>query len=320
MLAFKNLEALLTFIETYLSKYFDLDQKIPDAYMLLERGSLKEIVTTAKKNAFDKGIDGRLIEIALFPIDDFMDEGPRKNITYRRLIYFKGLMQDLNSLLQSGGETDLKSEVIQLLVYRNFNSHYLLVYLTATIRLEVQSQPTLSAQMDKFNYWTKLFNQFHVKPGSALKYDMSSIKDQLVTWLEQEITYLEKKKQLTLPLASPEQGSEADNFKVQTNLSVAQLALFIRLLKELGYVENKNQTELLTFFARHLGSVRNENISPDSLRAKYYNIERTAVNSVQAILTKMIERSKKGGWILFYAASDWTIDLLADLAAGVLIM
>jgi hypothetical protein len=311
-LAYQSLEELLTFIETYFSKYFDLDQKIPDTYMLLERRSLKEMVGTLTEKANETNVCSRLTEIALFPLTDFANEDSGKNISYRRLIYLKGLVRDISSLLQKEGEADLKFELIKLLVYRNFNSHYFLVYVTDNVRTDIHNQPTIAAQLDKLNYWLKLLYQFQVKPDSALKYGKPSIKDQLATWLTEEINYLEKKKQLTLMLPPSEPLDETESFKVGTICSVSQLACI--LLKETGLITNKNQTELIAFFSKHYSSIRNENISSDSLRVKYYNIEKATLNAVQLLLERMIEHSKKGRWLIFYVSGDLMADLVMEVA------
>jgi hypothetical protein len=99
-LSFKKLEELLTFIETHFSKYFDVDQKIPDAYSFLEKRSLRVPSGVAEKKAAQH-LDRELVHIAFFPFNDFTNEESEKSITYRRLIYLKALLRDIDSILQS---------------------------------------------------------------------------------------------------------------------------------------------------------------------------------------------------------------------------
>jgi hypothetical protein len=178
---------------------------------------------------------------------------------------------------------------------------------------------TLPELLDKLHYWLKLLNQLHTKPGASLKHDRLQAKDQLVTWLEQEIGYIETKKQLTLMLPTATRSPKPDpQFKVNTNLSVPQLALFIRLLREVGIISNKNLTEVIGFFARHFSSPRSEKISADSLRLKYYNSEKATSDSVQSVLTHMLEFCKKMNLLVLYATSEVIIDNFACCLRGII--
>lgn len=311
-----SLEDLLTFIETYFSKYFDQSQKIPDAYVQLEKKSFIEKLEEIKSMTQDRNLDFTLTEIIFDPVQRFVNAASEKDISYRRLMYLKQLLRDMKNLLADPPEEDIFTSVFKLLAYLNFNSRKFVIYATNCIGREVKDQISLADQLEKLRHWLKILNQNHVKPCFALKNNNPSVQEQVSIWLTEEINYHEKRKQqlsLMLPPAEPLQEA----FKVTTIFSVPQLAFTIRLLKDVGIVTNRNQTELIRFFSKNFGSARNENISAESLRIKYYNVEKSTVSSVQALLIKMVEQTKKGKWFIFYASGDFINDFVLECALAV---
>jgi hypothetical protein len=77
-------------------------------------------------------------------------------------------------------------------------------------------------------------------------------------------------------------------FKVVTELSVAQIACFVRLLVESGVIKNKNRAELITFYAVYTQSKKQENISPESFRTRFYNIEESARQEIRGTIIQLL--------------------------------
>lgn len=289
---YKGLEELLTFIETYFSKYFNQDEKIPQAYVLMAGKEILHNLEILEEQAKQKNVDTELMRIALFPVKDFATEPLKKSISFRRLIYLKQLVKDLKFTLKDKTNETYSDDVFGLLFYLNFNTYFFLTYTTDKISEEVKEQTTLGNQVERLSFWVKLLNQNQVKPGFALKHDRPSIQEQLGMWLAEEIHFIEKKKQLTFLMSPSGPVVKTESFKVNTILSVPQLAYSIRLLKEAGIITNPNQTELIRFFSQHFSTPRNQNVSSESLRIKYYNVERSSVRSIQGILDRLVEHTK----------------------------
>ena len=290
---YESLEELLTFFETYFSKYFNQDEKIPSTYAQMARKEIIENLKLIEAEAKEKELDSTLLNILLYPAKDFVDDPSKRNVTFRRLIYLKQLTRDLIMILRKQTKATYTDDVCLHLFYLNFNSYYFLTYTTDKISNEVRELTTLVDQVERLSFWIKLLNQNQVKPGFALKTERLSIQEQLGIWLSEEIHFIEKKKQLTFMMPPSMPLAKTESFKVNTILSVPQLAYLIRLSKEAGLITNQNQTELLRFFAEHFSSAKNKNVSSESLRVKYYSVERSSVRSVETILERMVAYSKK---------------------------
>ena len=76
--------------------------------------------------------------------------------------------------------------------------------------------------------------------------------------------------------------------KVETDMSVAQLAYFCRIMYDLQYFQNKNQTEMLKVAANNFTTANAQEISLKSLKAKYYNIDQSTRQNVRKRLQEML--------------------------------
>ncbi len=108
----------------------------------------------------------------------------------------------------------------------------------------------------------------------------------------EEIYFLEKKHQLTMSVTMPKQENEKTE-PIYTSLSVPQLAFFVKLLVDTGVVHNRNQTELLKTISKTIRTNRNEIISAESLRNKYYNVDKAATDSVKNVIINLLNQVNK---------------------------
>jgi hypothetical protein len=180
----------------------------------------------------------------------------------------------------------------------NFNSFYFLQLATTKIRNEVESLHSINSQLEHLSLALKKLNQAQVKPSFVLKPKRDSLKDLLSNWLEEEIYFLEKRRQLTLMIPQGDMKIENETekeFKVKTILSVPQLAYSIRLLKDSGIITNENKSELIRFFSKNFSSAHSENISSGNFKKDYFSYEKAAVTHVQGVLNRLLLHSKKEG-------------------------
>ncbi|WP_425391596.1 hypothetical protein [Ekhidna sp.] len=76
--------------------------------------------------------------------------------------------------------------------------------------------------------------------------------------------------------------------KVETDMSVAQLAYFCRIMYDLQYFQNKNQTEMLKVAANNFTTANAQDISLKSLKAKYYSTDNSTKASIKKRLLEML--------------------------------
>jgi len=137
-----------------------------------------------------------------------------------------------------------------------------------------------------------MYNQTPVRPSIAYLPKQKSIKDFMIEWLLEEICYLEKKEQLS-GNGTAMTITQEKNFKVVTELSVSQVACLIRLLVKTGVIKNKNQKQLIEFYAAYTQSKKQENISFESFRSKFYNIEESSKQDIRDLMIRLLNEIRK---------------------------
>ena len=202
-------------------------------------------------------------------------------VSYRELYYLKELQREI-LLLADRKETD----IINLLIYLNFNcirffNYYILQLVELTKDIDTGLIEFYSLQL-------KIVNQLPVKPGFIFKVQLPFIRDQIGTWVTEELYFLEKRHQLNALISDSKNEEPAFTPKVQTSLSVAHLSLGLKLLMDAGVITNRNPTELMRMVARNFSTEKRESISENSLRNKVYNIESGTVEGMKEVIIRLM--------------------------------
>lgn len=108
------------------------------------------------------------------------------------------------------------------------------------------------------------------------------------------MSFLEKRQQLTLNIAVKPSEGLPDDFKLNTKLSVPQLAYLTKIFIESGVLQNRNQREVLKFLAQFVRTKKAENISAESLRSKFYNVEENTKETVKDVLIGLLNHIRRG--------------------------
>ncbi|MCV9387891.1 hypothetical protein [Reichenbachiella ulvae] len=289
-----SLEELLTYIEKYFSKYFSLKAKIPDCYRIIANRDFQEYLPDIEYSLKRKGVNIRLLQIVLVPFGQFKEIRNREKTSFRKLIYLKEMLKELQELAENEHENEeLDGDILSNMMYLNYNSFRFFGYYTRFIKLCYQKEDTLYGQMENLAWFNKCISQTQIKPGVAYKPRQKSLKENLLDWLDEEVLYLEKQQQLSLNLSPNKYEDFPMDFKLHTNLSVAQLAYLIKVFIDSGVFKNRNQREVLRFLARFMRTKRAENVSAESLRTKFYNVEHNTKEGVKDLLINMINHIRK---------------------------
>lgn len=98
---------------------------------------------------------------------------------------------------------------------------------------------------------------------------------------------------ISLDLSKPQKiqasaTTHIDHPKIETSLTVAQLAYLCRLFHDLGYFTNGTQIEILKVVSAHFVTANASEISLNSLRAKYYGPDEPTKKNVKARIIEML--------------------------------
>lgn len=271
----RHLETTLRFIEDFFSNYFDRNAKVPITYLEV---SLEQLCKQLQKlKEINKDTSPELTNIIT---NNFRSLFKRKNagITYNQLMYQKDLMSELMAEAANS-----EAAIKKVLFYFNFNDADYIAYLYSQLTFLIEPLASKDEKITALRYEQKAINQLPVRLNVQLSSHVPSLKEQVNQWIEEEIKFIEAN-QATLPIKSEHEPDE----KIHTSLSVAKLALLIRLLVLDKIVTNRIVAQVLRIVIKMFTTLQKETISFGSIETKYHNPDRGTISAVKDMLFRWI--------------------------------
>jgi hypothetical protein len=292
---YAKLEELLSFIEKHFSRYFDLNTKVPDSYRYIASNTFQIRIPKLKQELLARNLSVSLVSFLVEPFTEFIQH-KEVAVSFKRLIFLKELYKEIENLVRS----DLKEEELHKLVcasmlYINYNSLKFFNHCARKIKESYHAKETLNEQLEKLSHYLKIINQQQEKPGFSYKQSHKSLKEQLSEWVTEEIIFLEKKQQLSLPFAGerPTKDFAEKEFKIHLDSSVPRVAYFIKILIETRLIKNQNVLDVIRFFSTYISTGRATNVSAESFRTKFYNTEDSAKQAVEKDIVMLLNHIRK---------------------------
>jgi hypothetical protein len=274
----KSLLALIDHLQAYFPRFFDGKANAPQAYYRRCLQRWRGAYTALSQSLSAAPIDQGLKECLRSYIKEMTDPERPFGFTFRALCYFEKWLEQLSVLnfYDKGTNEQLNKALIRL----DFNYLEYLVYQQDRIRVALKEHP------DQLEY---LRQEQCTLPASPLPggftYDplWPSLRGMLTEWLSGEIRAREK---IAGTVAAGNSCFQPQ--KIPLDLSVAQLAFFIRLFYDGQFVATRNLTEIFKLVALHYRTKRQPMISPGSLSKEYYGTDQFTAAGVRGILQKML--------------------------------
>lgn len=297
---------LLLFMKDEFRHYFDEDERIPANQFLIIEYEFKPRLSKIKKSLSKAGHDQVLVDLIPEIFAQHCCFQNSSKLTYRKVRYFKTVMAALEKVNPDEIISSHYPPLPALLVYLNFNASSFKNYLVKLIHAEINSGASIEDKIETISFHHKEISQLTIKPGMSLSPAMASVQLDLVTWLFNEMSHLEKKQTLGIvaPIQFKDNGSQDGETGIYSQLTVEELALFLKSLKETGLVKNKNMKQVARSIARDWHSKQKENISWQYLYNSMSTYEMNTVSSLDSKLMDMVNwlRKMRGGLkvILFF--------------------
>lgn len=258
------LNGLLGFLLNSYPEYLNLNVQAPKSYVRVMQENI-----TRLKTAFLYGVvDAKLGEVLDIYWSEISETGAR--YSFAALHYGERLTE---ALLGAPDEQAAERVLDQL----NFNHLAYFNYRRQKIRCGMSPFPITERKAFLEARYLELFTVPSCR-SSAYHADWPTLTEMLSAWLKEELAMLP---QQTVP-AAPE--------KLPLNLSVSQLALWIRLWQDQGLFGTDNLAEVFRFFARHYRTKRQEHISRGGLSKEYYGAGQVTAAVTRDQLRQMTDR------------------------------
>lgn len=290
--AIASIQELMQFIEKHFLRYFDQDGNAPQSYVAIEVTNALSHLAQISERTKALSLDSQLEELILHPIRKFVVMAENKLVTYRQVMYVKEVTKEILRILGSENKSSSQYEedIRTLFLYLNLNTLRYFRYFTSYVNSSLSELDTTLARIERLAFFLKLSNQTQIKPGVAYNVKVPNLKEQLTDWIAEEIAYLEKIQRLNDKNST---SMVPDDFRLQTEMSVSQLAYLVKIFLDTKIIYNKNVSELIRFFSRFFQTRKLERISYESFRVRYYNTEEGTRRSVRTILMRLVDHINK---------------------------
>lgn len=297
---FSCLSALSEFLELYAQKYLDMDAPLPPFRSGGIADAIKEQMPHIRKQLQASEVSGALMEV----IGNLLEEALqyKDTLTYRQWYPLRELMEIVLRLPVEEGEPqpggmDMTDRLTEWLYYLNINTLPVYRYAKAKMARLVDEKAFATEQLSELSRIRRYFSWLEHKPGYRYLESRGSIIQMMSGWLE-EFTRLKEKEAQESGEDSPpdDSGFGLDSKKVITSLTVNELGLLVRLFMETGVFRTRNRKGLARFMAQNVVTLQKEayeEVSSNNLYGTLYSSTDATMDSVQAILNRMIVRLGK---------------------------
>jgi len=276
---YDQLADILDFIRQRFPEYFNLKMKLPEPEKIKFLKEINRKYSLVKSLFENRSVSQTLASVCSHPIAKAND--PHSIITYEKASFIETLIQALQQTMETVIAEDIDDSIRSLLTHLDYNDEAYFRYHVDFIKSGISEVESLTDQLERLAFHFKVVSQSHSKNGHIYENTSPSIREQLMDWILEEIQYLEKKLQLSSTVSVKDEEFAKTDFKIEFDISVSQLACLIKVFIEAGIIQNKNISELIRFLSRFVKTKRSENISNESFRIKYYNVESGTKQSVR---------------------------------------
>ncbi|HEY5405907.1 MAG TPA: hypothetical protein VIJ92_02420 [Ginsengibacter sp.] len=314
-LLLKILEDTLSNIGHRYAKYFNQDDKVPDIYLQLSKVEIDQKIKPLKKRLKQREYDENLVELTFASIHAFTIIKAKNAITYRRLMYIKNSITALEELARQN--TVSEKGLMELLVYINFNCSRFVSYCINMMDAEINNMAEQNEKLDKLTICLKKISQMQEKPAVAFKQKNESVKSQILTWIHEEIYFLEQKQRFFSPVPYLKEDSLiTDEQRLHLSASVDVLTLLARSAKDSKLILNKEMAGMFRNISKFCRTKNAEHPSPTSMLNKSYVAERSSKKAAIDILHEMIKNINRYCVFPVFLCSNFLSEIIDVVIAG----
>jgi len=299
-LLFSCLNTLSEFLELYARGYLDPDASLPPFRSGWIADAIREQMPLIRKLLRASEVSEALAEVIWNLLDEALQY--KDTLTYRQWYPLRELMEIVQRLptedgVRQPGGMDMTDRLTEWLYYLNVNTLPVYRYAKAKMVRLVEEKAFAAEQLSELRRIKRYFSWLEHKPGYQYLESRGSIIHMMSGWLE-EFTHLKEKEVQESGEDSPpdDSGFGLDSKKVITSLTVNELGLLVRLFMETGVFRTRNRKGLARFMAQNVVTLQKEayeEVSSNHLYGTLYSSTDATMDSVQAILNRMIVRLGK---------------------------
>ena len=279
-LILQQVDKLSAFLIQESTGYLDPDLPVPYSHKVLtlkqHQVLVEELSGLVKYQVKNTALQKLLQEV----LDDFKAL-PQQPTSLRQLAYWQDFLPQLEKLLK--GQSNPESEYyLTGLTAVNFNHPGFFSWCQNLIEQELAGQHTASVKLESLYYFQKQIRQVRPVTEHAFDIKQPTMQAQLSDWISEEIRYWQQ-------VAENQSNLSPEIERIPSNMTVAQMALLIRLLRESELLPEQNKAQMFRTFSQLFLSHKGEEFSAHSLRGKYFQQNDHTIAIMRERLIEMLD-------------------------------
>lgn len=292
-----QLEDLILYLMFTYARFYNKMAVTPNVYRELMRQRIAPGLSVIRSWFNETDESCRELQLMILGLyDAFLPELPNK-MNYYQLDFLRELQQALLKYWSQEDNTLEHGLLQQLLFSLNFNSTDYYHYCTSYISQQLAELPDTHTQLDLLSFIHKTLCQIPVKQGLAYSHDAPSIIALLKEWLQVESKYLQSRIKRQSSKSVQQFKTLPENFKLQTSMTLPELAAFFRILKEAGIIENRNMQDVFRLLALCFSVQKKEAFEGSLFQSNYYHISGETLKKMEDLAHSLVRKAhqlKKG--------------------------
>lgn len=276
-------DRVLYFMETYFRLFVDNEMTISQIGRDKILAQCEPILAKAKP-LITNALNPKLIPI----LSPLLAPENKKEYAIHDAKYLSCFWKNWSLDFDSNTETLQEQEIIDYLIAHNYNPRAFTNFVIGEMISEIYQDDHPEIQIEFLT--TKLLHLKRIPICSAKAFISMYPKPNTVLeiWLENEIKNARKKLK-TYNSNQLRLVTQTDT-RIETSLSVGQLACLLNTLQKGGILTNTSQSEILQIVSKTMSCKKSDQISYGSLHNKYYNIEDKTKESIKETLLTLAKQ------------------------------
>jgi hypothetical protein len=290
-LILQQVDRLSAFLFQEFTGYLDPDLPAPYSHKVLTLKQQRVLVEELSVLVEDRVTQGKVQDAALQKLlqevlDDFKAMGQQPT-SLRQLAHWQEFLPRLEKLLKGQADKEPLYYLTSLTAI-NFNHPGFVVWCQNLIEQDLDGQHTVSGKLDRLYYFQKQIRQVRLFTEHSFTPNQASVQTQLSDWIGEEIRYWQHKAQ-NEKNDTKEERRQPEIERIPTNMTIAQVALLLRLLQETDLLPTPNKARMFRAFAQILLTQNQQEIAAESLKAKYHQPDESSIRALKEKVKAMLD-------------------------------
>jgi hypothetical protein len=283
---FNSINEYIGFLADQFPGQFNLENKMPVLRQVAMINKMTVSIALLRKRMKAAGVSTELTDIALCPLDAYVNGDKCRLISYRKYNYFDEHLNELERLFPAGKKPiNPEQTITDQLFYINFNTKEFIGHMTAGFRKELTETEATKNQYLALSRMHARIHNAEERTDIRLWNARGSVKELLLKWISEETRLIKDVMAMQPePDLSKGPGEDLQEYQMTLGKSVAVFACMWKLMVETGVAVPRRMTELFRMMSMVFVTNKGTRFTEDTFKSRYNGPDDSAWEATEDVL------------------------------------